>query len=362
MSNPRFSIIMPLYNHRPYVASALKSALSQTFTDFEVIVCDDGSTDTSREAVLEVEDPRITLISKSNGGTVSALNACLLKSRGDLICWLSADDLFSKDKLQLHHQAHLNDDITVSIAPYGYIRDGIKYSRTQVIPTKKNLLTRFITNNYINGLSVCVRRDLFIHHGLFDPRYVFAHDVDRWIEIFGNYEPIFLDGPPASFTRLNTGGSSQFNAPLLGTLDSAKILVSRLTSGLESFFPKHHNFDYEARKSFLIHIFEFGSGSTNLLYRLGFQDVFTQAIANFVMRFDLVDWLIKNSAKMNLAVDASRLVEAVRIALERPILELRGEITFYEKLISMKKLDKSLDLAIQATLDHYLQKTIRSRS
>lgn len=72
MQQPFFSIIMPLYNHSAYVGEAIESVLNQSLGDFELVVCNDGSTDTSLEVVQSFKDDRIKVINKPNGGTVSA--------------------------------------------------------------------------------------------------------------------------------------------------------------------------------------------------------------------------------------------------------------------------------------------------
>ena len=75
---PFFSVLMPLYNHDTYVGDALRSLMEQTFDDFEVVVCNDGSTDGSLDIVDGFKDSRLRVIDKPNGGTVSALNAALM--------------------------------------------------------------------------------------------------------------------------------------------------------------------------------------------------------------------------------------------------------------------------------------------
>jgi len=100
--NPLISVLVPNYNYARYIGQTLESALRQTYPYFEVIVCDDGSTDNSC-AVIEThiqKDSRLKLVRKRNGGVASALNAAYQQSNGQIICILDADDIWMPNKLE----------------------------------------------------------------------------------------------------------------------------------------------------------------------------------------------------------------------------------------------------------------------
>lgn len=235
---PYFSVIMPLYNHGDYVKDAIESVLTQSFGDFELIVCNDGSEDNSLDILLSMHDERIKVINKPNGGTVSALNACLLLSHGRMICWLSSDDVFAPDKLKTHYRLHSRrPEALISIAPYGYIRGEIFSSDMQVRPMAYDRLSQFSNGCYINGLSVCSHRQLFMQYGLFDNRYRYAHDAERWFQFFKKQQPFFIDGPSQSYTRVGTGTTP--NAGPLGLIDMVRFLCYEINShGLECLIPE----------------------------------------------------------------------------------------------------------------------------
>ena len=97
--SPLVSILINNYNYESFLADAIDSALAQSYRNVEVVVVDDGSTDSSRE-VIEGYGDRIIPILKQNGGQGSAFNAGFAASRGDIICLLDADDYFSSDKAE----------------------------------------------------------------------------------------------------------------------------------------------------------------------------------------------------------------------------------------------------------------------
>lgn len=100
--NPLVSLLTANYNYAHYIGEAIESALGQTYANFEMIVCDDGSADDSCEVVRRYaqRDPRIRLIRKENGGVSSALNAAYRESHGEIVCLLDADDRFLTEKLE----------------------------------------------------------------------------------------------------------------------------------------------------------------------------------------------------------------------------------------------------------------------
>jgi glycosyltransferase involved in cell wall biosynthesis len=99
--NPLVSVLTANYNYARYLREAIESVLAQSYPNFEVIVCDDGSTDASCEVVehYALLDPRIKLLRKENGGVSSALNAAYRESKGEIVCLLDADDRFLPEKL-----------------------------------------------------------------------------------------------------------------------------------------------------------------------------------------------------------------------------------------------------------------------
>lgn len=99
---PLLSVLMPSYNYERYLGIAIQSVLDQTYQNFELIVCDDGSTDDSPEILrrLSAKDPRINVIEQPNAGVSVALNTAYKASTGDIVCLLDADDVFAVRKME----------------------------------------------------------------------------------------------------------------------------------------------------------------------------------------------------------------------------------------------------------------------
>lgn len=97
----RFSIVTPVYNKAPYLTALAASLAAQTYTDFEWIVVNDGSTDPSLAVLKKIaeKEPRLTVFSKTNGGVSSARNFGLAAARGDYILFVDGDDMLAPDTL-----------------------------------------------------------------------------------------------------------------------------------------------------------------------------------------------------------------------------------------------------------------------
>ena len=94
---------MPAYNAQDYIAEAFESVLTQTFTNYELIVVNDGSTDRTAEVVQSFKDPRIRLVNQVNGGVSAALNTGLDVARGRYIIRFDADDVCYKNRFEVQY-------------------------------------------------------------------------------------------------------------------------------------------------------------------------------------------------------------------------------------------------------------------
>jgi glycosyltransferase involved in cell wall biosynthesis len=96
---PRITIILPTYNRERYLPEAIESILGQTFRDFELIIVDDGSTDSTPALVDAIDDDRVRYFAQPHSGLSAALNAAMRHARGEYIARLDSDDLFLPDAI-----------------------------------------------------------------------------------------------------------------------------------------------------------------------------------------------------------------------------------------------------------------------
>ncbi len=100
-TDPLVSVLLSSYNYEVYIKEAIQSVLDQTYQNFELIICDDGSTDNSCAVINTfLTDRRIKFIPKENGGQASALNAAYEMAKGEIICLIDSDDVFCSQKLE----------------------------------------------------------------------------------------------------------------------------------------------------------------------------------------------------------------------------------------------------------------------
>lgn len=118
---PLFSIIIPLYNKEHTITNSIGSVLDQSFQDFEIIIVDDGSTDSSADKVRAFADPRIKLFSQQNAGPSAARNHGIREATGEWIVFLDADDQLTKTALESFHKAIAKAPLCTCIYSNAYI-------------------------------------------------------------------------------------------------------------------------------------------------------------------------------------------------------------------------------------------------
>lgn len=192
-----FSVIIPLYNKECFIENTLKSVLNQSFTDFEVIIINDGSTDKSEEKTLEFKDARIQYFHKENGGVSSARNFGIEKSKSDYIAFIDADDYWYPNFLQeMHQNIHKHPEFKVFSAAIEV------ETAKKVIPSKYSILKTGDCEivNYFEASSkesviwtscAVFHKSVFEKVGVFDPKIKIAEDTDLWIRVGLNYNVLF---------------------------------------------------------------------------------------------------------------------------------------------------------------------------
>jgi len=183
---PTISVVVPAYNGERTILETIKSIQQQTFSDFELIVINDGSTDRTLEPLATVEDPRLKVFSYENGGLPVARNRGIARSTGEFITFIDADDLWTPDKLELQLAALQQ-----------HPEAGVAYSWTLVMDEKGegfypgksvsfegNVYPQLLLSNFIaSGSNVMLRREAITSVGEFDPTLRSCEDWDYWLRV-----------------------------------------------------------------------------------------------------------------------------------------------------------------------------------
>jgi glycosyltransferase involved in cell wall biosynthesis len=188
---PFFSIVIPLFNKAGYIENTLKSVLNQTFTDYEIIVVNDESTDESEAIVLGFNDKRIQLCNQKNQGVSVARNVGVEKSKGKLIAFLDADDYWFPNHLEeLFHLQKNFPDCGIYCSRYK-----IKTSKNHFqIPKHNGIESSFrgiVTNYFYSSRpfritwtsSLAVPKDILEKFGGFSPGVTNGQDLELWTKI-----------------------------------------------------------------------------------------------------------------------------------------------------------------------------------
>lgn len=187
---PKVSIVIPVYNGADYLAAAIDSALGQTYHNLEVVVINDGSTDDgASERIARSYGDRIRYFSQPNGGVASALNRGIDVMSGDYFSWLSHDDLYVPEKLEIQIAA-----VTWAPDPSRVVL----YSDFDIFTTDpsaaepappveqvppRDFRYHITVANTLHGCTLLVPRNAFTEHGRFDTALRTTQDYDLWFRI-----------------------------------------------------------------------------------------------------------------------------------------------------------------------------------
>jgi len=164
-----FSIVIPLYNKELSITNTLQSVLNQTFTEFEVVIVNDGSTDNSVEKVEAFNDPRIRLIHQANAGVSAARNKGIKETKFEWIAFLDADDLWMEDKLEFVRNAISSND-NIELVLHAFETTIVHRNKTIINCYRKeqgvlpSLLLAIVDGLKIQTSTVVVKKSLFENH------------------------------------------------------------------------------------------------------------------------------------------------------------------------------------------------------
>ncbi len=204
---PIISVIIPAYNAERTILETIESIQQQTFSDFEIIVINDGSTDKTLELLQNIKDNRLKILSYENGGVCVARNRGISHATGELIAFLDADDMWTPDKLELQLaalQQHPEAGVAYSWTYFMYEQEG------SVVPGKPvffegNVYPKLLVENFIaHGSNLLIWRKVIESVGEFDSTFPHCADWDFYLRLAAQY-PFVLVPKHQIFYRQSSG-------------------------------------------------------------------------------------------------------------------------------------------------------------
>jgi glycosyltransferase involved in cell wall biosynthesis len=184
---PEVSVIIPTHNYGHFIKGAIKSVLSQSFSDLELIVVDDGSTDGTKNFISAFKDSRILYINQKNRGLASARNNGIKIASGEYVGFLDADDLWMPEKLELQLSIFKKkENVGLVYTGYEVVDDSGTYiAKRKAHKIEGDLISQLILGNIVSGSATTslIRGKCFKTVGLFDETLRSCEDWDMWLRI-----------------------------------------------------------------------------------------------------------------------------------------------------------------------------------
>lgn len=193
-----FSIIIPVFNKEKFVGNTLKSVLSQTFTDYEIIIVNDGSTDQSEAVIQSFSDKRIRYFSKENEGVAIARNFGIDQAKSEFVCFLDADDFWYPNLLETFHlyAKKLPEQKVLACAIEIETQNKTFAAHYSISPKADFEVVDFFEASQKECVlwtsSVVIHKSVFETVGNFDTKIKKGEDTELWIRIGLQYPIVFI--------------------------------------------------------------------------------------------------------------------------------------------------------------------------
>lgn len=211
------SIIVPLYNKEKFIKKTLDSVLNQSFKDFEVLVVDDGSTDSSITVVQSYQDKRINLIKKENGGVSSARNLGIKRANGDWILFLDADDELEPECLDTFYKSTLiHPEIKIIVSNFWIVSmDGTrktfsKWRNSKILDNPLKYI--WYKRIYPRPGNTLIHKDVFMTHSGYIENMSYNEDFEFSLRIVSSYKVFYISCNSMSYNKIAEGASGRIHA------------------------------------------------------------------------------------------------------------------------------------------------------
>lgn len=240
----QISIVIPVYNSEKTIRETINSVLAQTFTDLEIIVINDGSSDRTAAVVQQINDSRINIYNYLNGGPATSRNRGIKKSQGEYLSFIDGDDLWAKDKLEIQYQA-LQDNPQAAVAYSGtdWIDEQGNFLRHASAPGPSGHIYAYalLYNLFGSGSNFLVRREALFavqasdedFDSFFDEFTKPSEDWDLCIRLAKKYEFVAIPQVQILYRRSLNSLSSQLIQQERGTTRALKKAFSQAPDNLQ---------------------------------------------------------------------------------------------------------------------------------
>ncbi len=195
---PEVSVVIPTWNSAKFIGEALQSVFNQTFKDYEVIVVDDGSTDSTKQ-VIDGYESEIKYIFQKQGGPASARNRGIRESLGQYVAFLDADDVWLPSKLESQVRMFRQCPKMAMVFTENFVFNASGLCQNSLGKRRKLMKGDVAKNIFLySGVvtsTVMVRSEVFNEVGLFEEELQLAEDDNMWIRIAANFEVGLIDEP-----------------------------------------------------------------------------------------------------------------------------------------------------------------------
>ena len=195
---PVISVIIPVYNGEKTIQETIESVLNQTFSDFELIVINDGSTDSTLSILNRIQDPRLKVFSYPNVGLAATRNRGIARANGEYISFIDADDLWTADKLEAQLKALLeNPDAAVAYSWTDSIDESSNFLRPGAHKTVNgNVYSQLLASNFLaSGSNPLIRKQALEEIGKFDESLTAGEDWDMWLRLAARFHFVAVPEP-----------------------------------------------------------------------------------------------------------------------------------------------------------------------
>ena len=217
MGQGLISIILPVYNAETYLQETIQSVLNQTYSNFELIAVNDGSTDRSLEILQQFKDQRIKIISKENTGVSDTRNTAIKVANGEFVCFLDADDYYSPEYLRRMNEIAVANNADMVVCNY------IPFHGKPCFSTKKTTAISVQNTDILIQLGVLTssctklikKSTLYKHNILFDKNMSFGEDLFFCWKVYLASENVWMiDEKLYGYRMTGSGATSKYHAKL----------------------------------------------------------------------------------------------------------------------------------------------------